>query len=397
MIAISEKISKPVVNMPYLRFLLFILILGSVLQPAPGQELPGVNATPPSSIIGPTLVTRRQRVTEPANEPSHVTSLTFDKEIIYSSCAGKPAAECTDEAAKIKVTAVAEDKENDVVVYSYTVTAGRIMGQGPSVIWDLSGVPAGKYSIIAGSDDGCGICGRTMTKEVEVMAAPDVEKISLSKKEIISWCPNHRGPDSPCLKEGQIVEVTTTATNAHDGLTYYYTVTGGKIIGEGPKVKWDLGDTLLGKYTITAGIGKDDLVLGKIATTDITETECPICDLPCSCPVIEVSGPAGPVNPGDTILFKANVQPASIFPWSSNRNQERISYSWSVSAGTILNDPASSSVMVKIPEGSENESVTAVLTLLNGFSPTCGCPSSGTVTITVGSSRSSKKPIPQLK
>lgn len=392
MIAILREIGDPVVNMPYLRFLLFILILGPVSQLALGQDLPGVTATPPASILAPTRIPRRQRVTEPANEPSNVTSLTFDKEVIYSSCTGKPAAECADDGAKIRVTTVAEDKENEILVYKYTVIAGRIMGQGASIVWDLSGVPAGKYSITVGSDDGCGVCGRTMKKEVEIMAAPDVEMISLSKKEITSWCPNHRNPDSSCSKEGQIVEVVTTATNVRDGQTYYYTVTGGKIIGEGPKVKWDLSDTNPGRYTITAGIGKDDVILGKIATRDISARECPVCDLPCSCPLIEVSGPEGPVKPGDTIYFKANVRPAHVFPWQSNRNNERISYSWSVSAGTILNDPGSSSIMVKIPEGIENESVTAVLTLLNGFEPACSCYLSGSVTVNVSRSRPSKKP-----
>lgn len=183
MIAISEKISDPGVNMPYLRFLLFILILGPVLQPAYGQDLPGFTTTPPASILGPPLKPRRPRVPEIVNEPSNVTNLTFDKEVVYSSRAGKTAAECADDEAKIMVLTVAEDKENDILTYQYTVSAGRIIGQGASIIWDLSGTPAGLYSLTVGSDDGCGVCGRTMTKEIEVKAAPDVENITLSKKQ----------------------------------------------------------------------------------------------------------------------------------------------------------------------------------------------------------------------
>jgi hypothetical protein len=397
MIAISEKISDPVVNMPYLRLLLFILILGPVLQPASGQELPGVNATPPSSIIGPTLVTRRQRITEPANDPPNVTSLTFDRPVIYSSCAGKPAAECDDDGAKIRVTTVAEDKENDLITYKYTVIAGRIIGQGPSVIWDLSGVPAGKYSIVARSDDGCGDCGRTMTKEIEVRAAPDVEKITLSKKEINSWCPNHKSPESMCPKEKLIVEVTTTAKNMHDGLMYYYGVTGGKIIGEGPKVKWDLGDTTPGRYSITAGIGKDDLILGKIAITDITEKVCPVCDLACSCPLIEVSGPRDAVKPGDIVIFSSKANPAHILPYRSPPT-EKLSFTWSVSDGTILNDPASSSIMVKIPSDFKGAELTAFFTILTGTDPTCGCLMTYPVPVTVEVvPPTRRKPIPQPK
>jgi|GEM_PF-2873736 len=390
MIAISEKIGKSVVNMPYFRFLLFVLIFVSVLQPVPGQELPGVTANPPVITIAPS---RRpvKRVPEVANEPSNVTILTFDKEVIYSSCTGKPASECADDGAKIKVTTVAEDKENDVIVYKYTVIAGRIIGQGGSIVWDLSGVPPGKYSIVVGSDDGCGICGRTMTKEVEIMAAPDVEMISFSKKEINSWCPNHKRPDSYCPKEGVFVEVTTTATNVKGGMTYYYTVTGGKIVGEGPNVKWDLSDTGPGRYTITAGIGKDDVILGKIATRDISERECPICDLPCSCPLIKVSGPAGPVKPGDTVVFRSSVVPADKEFSYFRSSDERISFTWSVSEGTILNDPTSSTIMVKIPADFKEGEFRATFKLLTRVDPNCSCVVDWTVDVPVKSEKQSPK------
>jgi hypothetical protein len=364
MIAIPEKISDPVVNMPYLRFLLFILILGSFSQPALGQELPGVKATtPPSSIIGPTLKTRRQRVTEPANEPSNVISLAFDKEVIYSSCAGKPAAECADVAAKIRVTTVAEDKENDILVYRYTVIAGRIIGQGPSVVWDLSGVSPGKYSIVVGSDDGCGVCGRTMTKEIEVKAAPDVEKITLSKNRINSWCPIGReSPESQCSKQQMVVDVTTIAKDAHDGLTYYYTVTGGKIVGDGPNVKWDLSDTEPGRYVITAGVGKDNVILGNVVTRSVTQDTCPACDPGCSCPVsFAITGPTDPVKPGDTIVVNSHIK----------GDDKNIQYKWSVTAGSILGDPARPSIMVKLPADAK-EYILVTFELLD-TDPGCYC------------------------
>jgi hypothetical protein len=251
------------------------------------------------------------------------------------------------------------------------------------VVWDLSGVPAGKYSIVVGSDDGCGFCGRTMTKEVEIMAAPDVEKISLSKKEINSWCPTHKRPTSMCPKGTQSVEVTITAKNVHDGLTYYYTVTGGKIVGEGPKVQWDLSDTRPGRYTITAGIGKDDVVLGKIATENISERECPECDLPCACPFIKVSGPAGPVKAGDTVVFRSSVVPVDKEDNFFTSSDERISFTWSVFDGTILNDPTSSTIMVKIPADFKESEFRAIFKLLTRTAPNCSCVVDWTVAVPV--------------
>ena len=68
----------------------------------------------------------------------------------------------------VSVNTAAIDAENDVLTYNYTVSAGKIIGTGPNVTWDLTGVSPGTYTITAGVDDGCGICGKTMTKTVVV-------------------------------------------------------------------------------------------------------------------------------------------------------------------------------------------------------------------------------------
>jgi hypothetical protein len=66
----------------------------------------------------------------------------------------------------ILVDTVAVDPENDVLTYDYKVSAGKIIGQGSSVEWDLSGVSPGTYSITVGVDDGAGIVGATKTKTI---------------------------------------------------------------------------------------------------------------------------------------------------------------------------------------------------------------------------------------
>jgi len=68
----------------------------------------------------------------------------------------------------IDVSTTAVDPENDPLTYNYTVTAGKIIGDGRRVVWDLSGVAPGTYEITVGADDGCGICGQTQTKTVTI-------------------------------------------------------------------------------------------------------------------------------------------------------------------------------------------------------------------------------------
>lgn len=76
---------------------------------------------------------------------------------------------------EISVETVAYNPQNDVLTYNYTVTAGRIVGKGAKIVWDLTGVKPGTYTITAGVDDGCGVCGTTRTETVVVKECPGGE------------------------------------------------------------------------------------------------------------------------------------------------------------------------------------------------------------------------------
>jgi hypothetical protein len=72
----------------------------------------------------------------------------------------------------VEVTATPDPKRadpTDVPTFNYTVSGGKIIGRGAKVVWDLSGVKPGTYTITAGADDGCGVCGATITMEVKVI------------------------------------------------------------------------------------------------------------------------------------------------------------------------------------------------------------------------------------
>ncbi len=69
---------------------------------------------------------------------------------------------------RVSISTTAFDAENDVLTSVYIVSAGRIIGPGPKVVWDVTGVPPGIYTITAGVGDGCGICGSTVTKTVTI-------------------------------------------------------------------------------------------------------------------------------------------------------------------------------------------------------------------------------------
>lgn len=75
--------------------------------------------------------------------------------------------------SQIKVFAKSADSEGSVITYNYEVTGGNIIGRSENVIWDLSDVKAGTYSITGVVDNGCGLCGKKITKSVIVKEHPD--------------------------------------------------------------------------------------------------------------------------------------------------------------------------------------------------------------------------------
>jgi len=105
------------------------------------------------------------------NITANVTELTLSEYEIAVSCPAVDPAKpknCSISPLIISVSTTANDPEGDTLIYLYTVSGGRIVGEGKDVIWDLADVKPGKYTITAGVDDGCGVCGETKTQTVEV-------------------------------------------------------------------------------------------------------------------------------------------------------------------------------------------------------------------------------------
>ncbi len=115
---------------------------------------------------------KRESVTN-CGVPS-VTSLTLSANEIIIGCNDSAEKKvCSDSDRKISVTTNGNDPQNDPITYLYTVSGGEIIGKGAEIVWDLTGVEAGTYTITAGVDDGCGICGPTKTETVVVKNCPD--------------------------------------------------------------------------------------------------------------------------------------------------------------------------------------------------------------------------------
>jgi hypothetical protein len=101
-----------------------------------------------------------------------VADLILSATEITASCSAvepRQNKECSNSPRILNVSASSNMPEDeDWLVFIYTVSGGRIVGEGKDVMWDLSDVKPGTYTITAKVDDGCGVCGETKTKTVEV-------------------------------------------------------------------------------------------------------------------------------------------------------------------------------------------------------------------------------------
>jgi hypothetical protein len=85
--------------------------------------------------------------------------------------------------------------------------------------------------------------------------SPHVTDLVLDQSELHNPLPKGSPPKWPEPWPDMTVRVQTTAADPEgDILTYNYKVTGGRLVGTGANVSWNLSAVMPGTYTITAGV-----------------------------------------------------------------------------------------------------------------------------------------------
>ncbi len=199
--------------------------------------------------------------------------------------------------------------------------------------------------------------GRRNKRQAEIINIPaNVTNVTVSENEVWLPCPPGQQSRSGKCNDEMNVNVTTTATDQEgDTLVYNYTVSGGRIVGTGANVTWDMSGVRPGTYTITAGVDDGCGICGETKTTTIEVKECDDCFAPCECPTVSVTGPPDVVQPGETMTFTANV---------SGGSQDSVTYSWRVDQGTIIEGQGTPVITVST-EGLEDTTVMATVDVGN--------------------------------
>ena len=261
---------------------------------------------------------------------------------------------------------------------SVRLLCGTISAAGctPSTVTTTStGVPKG-FNVSSDPNGYIGQfwIGRRDKRAGEVVNKPaNVDSVDLSATVITLPCrAGYRSTSGACSDGNKTISVSTHASDPeNDVLTYNYTVSGGRVVGTGANVQWDLSSAQVGTYTITTGVDDGCGICGKTDTRTIKVQECPDCVkiLECSCSPVSVNGPSGITNPGDAMTFTASV--------SGN-----VTYNWTVSAGSIESGQGTPSITVRTTKEMAGSNVTATVEI-GGTNPECRCPTSASETAPV--------------
>lgn len=216
------------------------------------------------STAGYPQATRKERKAILRNEPPNaalapsVTTITLPCEVARVSLSGV----CPHSVStSVALTTAASDPDADALLYSYTVNAGRIMGEGAKVNWDLGGVGAGTYTATVKVDDGFGGITSAATT-LTITNCPDCVIVDVCPT-IVSACPD-------AVDQGQLLVFTAVGRQGVQAVT---------------KLKWivSAGTIASGQGTNTITVNTDNLGGQNVTATFEVEGIAPACPRTASC------------------------------------------------------------------------------------------------------------------
>ena len=128
---------------------------------------------------------------------------------------------------KVALTATASDPDGDTLLYSWTSTGGRIVGDGASTQFDTTGLAPGDYTITVEVNDGCG-CVAFDSKTIRVTTCPPLT---------VCYGPNlDLNASATSVDPGEKINFSTTGVTGgrnYGNVRYEWSASAGSIVGSG--------------------------------------------------------------------------------------------------------------------------------------------------------------------
>jgi len=200
-------------------------------------------------------------------------------------------------------------------------------------------------------------------KEIE-NKSPDVTDLELDKTEL-QRPPRNEDPTKDEYSHGMTVSVKTTAKDPEgDVLTYHYTISGGRIVGSGANVSWDLNRVVPGTYTITAAVDDGCGLCGAKMTKSVVVSESSTGEPACVCPDLSI------------LVSQSDATGApTYFAYLRGNAPKEVTCNWTISEGTLVSGQGTGSIQIRAPQEHTSRSATATVEI-GGLDHNCSCPSS---------------------
>jgi hypothetical protein len=156
--------------------------------------------------------------------------------------------------SEVTLLASATDPNNAQLLFTWSVTAGLIRGEGHRIIWDLSGVPVGTYTATVEVNDGNQLAAVSSTT-VAVSNCKECERPPVACPVLTVSCPDDLETDKPITFEANV-----TGVEPETKTTITWSITAGKIAsGQGTsKITVTASETERRGLTATAFLGDAD-------------------------------------------------------------------------------------------------------------------------------------------
>ncbi len=164
-------------------------------------------------------ISAQEKLKHPNNKTNiGIEDVVLEKNEVFTLCSSK-LGECSINQTKVEIKTISKSAREQELTYFYLASAGTIEGSGANVIWDLSKVKSGTYTILVGVGKDGVIQGDTIIKEIVVRECPVCDP----------------GCDCP------IVEISAPTKNVFQGDSVVFSA---NIEGDFPNVKykWTLSD-----------------------------------------------------------------------------------------------------------------------------------------------------------
>ncbi|MGH9946066.1 MAG: hypothetical protein ACRD6X_02585 [Pyrinomonadaceae bacterium] len=199
---------------------------------------------------------------------------------------------------------------------------------------------------------------------------PDVTALELDKTELRLPPPNEGSPPTyPDYSRDLTIGVKTKAADPEgDVLVYIYTVSGGRIIGTGANVTWDLNQVLPGTYTVTAAVDDGCGACGAKMTLTVTVLENESAPA-CVCPKITI----------DATHLKERSSERVFGAYLTGPEMPNLIYDWTISEGTINSGQGTRLIAIQ-PSGNPSGQPITVTVEVSGLDTKCECPTTASRT-----------------